>query len=241
MTVTMMRSCSHTNWRTPPEIIEPVREALGGSIALDPATSFDNPTKAVKIYTPEDDGLSRTWEDGFWVNPPFGKVLPDWVRKINDEAMDHEGIVLLPGQRFETRYMQDTLMAHPLLEWICFVRARIKFIRASPIVPYNPEKGDQGPGFIYRDKVHDFRELAPKVQDGVRFRHAAWLGEKDGKGRNVLTILPGETKVGAFHLVRGKSNTYGSMLWGFGDLDTAPLRHLGVIWRKPEILRRIDK
>lgn len=61
-------------WMTPPEIVERVRQTLGG-IDLDPAsTELANVVVgAERIYTAADDGLSLPWYGSVYCNPPGGK------------------------------------------------------------------------------------------------------------------------------------------------------------------------
>lgn len=61
---------------TPAEIIEAARQTMGG-IDLDPATTAlvnERTVKAERIYTREDDGLSKPWHGRVWLNPPGGKT-----------------------------------------------------------------------------------------------------------------------------------------------------------------------
>lgn len=80
---------------TPPEIIEPVRRAFGGVIALDPASceQANKTIKALQYFTENDNGLARPWlAPTVWCNPPYGtnadlgvanQLL--WAKKIASE------------------------------------------------------------------------------------------------------------------------------------------------------------
>jgi site-specific DNA-methyltransferase (adenine-specific) len=139
------KTCDYTEWRTPERILEPVREYMGGQIRLDPATSEDNPTCAQDWYTPLDDGLVQEWYAPAFVNPPYGKVIRDWVAKIAEEAARGvEIIALLPGQRFEQQYWQDHVFCEQLTA-MCMVRKRLAFIKPDGI----PAKGNPYGSFLY--------------------------------------------------------------------------------------------
>lgn len=57
---------------TPGYVLEPVRQALGGVIGLDPCTEPDNPTGAVDFYCPPVDGAAQSWSaPAVFVNPPY--------------------------------------------------------------------------------------------------------------------------------------------------------------------------
>lgn len=138
---TIAGPCLDTTWQTPPELLEPVRAYFGGVIPFDAATSPDNPTGADLWCSAEDDGLAVNWTApkaligdrpwGVFVNPPYGRVLRDWLGKIASEADRGTTIIaLLPCARWEQEYFQDALTAgggHA----VCYIRKRVAFIRPS--------------------------------------------------------------------------------------------------------------
>lgn len=76
-------------WYTEEHIIGAVREVVG-QIDLDPAscTEANKIVKANRIYTIEDDGLSKPWiAETLWLNPPRGmedrvSVQSIWVNRL---------------------------------------------------------------------------------------------------------------------------------------------------------------
>jgi site-specific DNA-methyltransferase (adenine-specific) len=133
------KTCQETVWLTPPEILEPIRTYFDGAIMLDPATEQNNPTGAAYYLTTA--GLENSWAryGDVFVNPPYGRDLSKWCEKIGNEARARAQIVaLLPGQRFETRYVQEHLLI-PELTALCFVRKRVRFLRKDGTrAPNNP-------------------------------------------------------------------------------------------------------
>lgn len=145
--------CKNTVYITPDKILNPTRNYFNGKIPLDPATEPNNPTNAEYFCTESQilnppanwrhDGLKTNWcnYDGVFVNPPYGKILPTWCKKINDEAQHELPIIaLLPaGPRFSTRYFQQYILTG-LLTGICFVKGRVRFLRpdGSLTVGSNP-------------------------------------------------------------------------------------------------------
>ena len=122
-------------WYTPENILAAVRAYYQGPIPLDPANSKNNHTRATYSYTEEIDGLRQSWKiesnPGVFVNPPYGKVFPDWCRKIKEEAHLYKVpiIALLPcGARYSTRYWQDSIFIRELNS-MCFLNKRVKFLR----------------------------------------------------------------------------------------------------------------
>ncbi|MCO5167615.1 MAG: phage N-6-adenine-methyltransferase [Planctomycetes bacterium] len=159
-----------TDWRTPPEMLAPVRAYFGGRIPFDAATSPDNPTGADAFATPDDDGLARPWPAQVWVNPPYGRELRRWLGKVAHEAgRGVEVVALLPTARFETRAMQAAFAAAGA---VCWVRRRVAFIRAatgerapcptyaSMFVGWNVDPGRFARAFAGVGLVHTLRYAA---------------------------------------------------------------------------------
>lgn len=135
------KSCKETVWLTPETLLTPVRNYFGGTIPLDPATETANPTKADIFYTATDNGLQQPWDTGVFVNPPYGKGIRDWCSKIHAEAIRKPKrpiLALLPcgSGRPGTIYWQDHIFQKHLTA-ICFVRGRLKFLRADGTVAGN--------------------------------------------------------------------------------------------------------
>jgi hypothetical protein len=80
-----VRHSSESNEHYSPKyIVEAAREALGGSIDLDPAScEFANRTvKARRYYNEEANGLIQPWFGKIFLNPPGGKVEGQSNQKI---------------------------------------------------------------------------------------------------------------------------------------------------------------
>src|SRR4051812_3777500 len=81
---------------TPPYVLEPVREALGGVIELDPCTEPDNPTEALWFHTADGDGAAEAWlARTVYVNPPYSKARERWVRRCIEAADGGSQVILL--------------------------------------------------------------------------------------------------------------------------------------------------
>jgi hypothetical protein len=154
---TISGPCLRTDWLTPPDLLEAVRNYFGGQIPLDPATVPDNPTGAeafcVEPAPPQGvlfdeplgrspagaDGLRVSWGRAAFVNPPYGKVIRRWLAKIVQEAAAGcEIVALLPCARWEQAYLHDALRCASAI-W--FKRGRVDFV--------NPETGDAVSGNPY--------------------------------------------------------------------------------------------
>ncbi|MGE0708634.1 MAG: DNA N-6-adenine-methyltransferase [Planctomycetota bacterium] len=139
------KQCRSTIHLTPPHVLEAIRGYFGGAIPLDPATQPDNPTGASRFFTEADNGLKREWSAGVFVNPPYGKQFPAWIRKIAEEAARGvEILALLPGsKRTETEYWP--VLYGERLKAVCFVRGRLSFLTAEGEV----QKGNTQDSALY--------------------------------------------------------------------------------------------
>jgi phage N-6-adenine-methyltransferase len=130
-TGTITGPCLDTTWQTPPELIDPVRAYFGGRIPLDAASTESNPTEALEWRTPTRCGLAEDWtqHEGVFCNPPYGRVLREWLAKMESEAKRGSVVIaLLPCARWEQGYMQDALCE---ANAVCLIRKRVAFMRAS--------------------------------------------------------------------------------------------------------------
>jgi hypothetical protein len=108
---------------TPPYLLEPVRELVGG-FGLDPCTEPDNPTKAAQWYCLPADGCALPWDaDVVWCNPPYGEARDRWVDRCIDEGQRRKVLLLIPSHT-ETRTFQRALKA---CTSVLLIQARLRF------------------------------------------------------------------------------------------------------------------
>ena len=98
-------------WRTP----KAVYEALNAEFAFD----FD-PCPP----NPQFNGLAIEWGHSNFVNPPYGRVIGDWLAKAHSEAANGKQSVFLIPSRTDTRWWHEHVMT---ADEIRFVRGRLKF------------------------------------------------------------------------------------------------------------------
>lgn len=121
------RDDAHPNQRqlTPAYVLEPVREALGGVISLDPCTEADNPTRALYHITPPEDGAAQPWEaETIFCNPPYAKARERWVERCIEAAEAGSRVVLLMPSHTDTRLFHHCLAT---ASHVVFIKGRVKF------------------------------------------------------------------------------------------------------------------
>jgi phage N-6-adenine-methyltransferase len=136
---TISGECMRKDWQTPEDLLVRLRRYFGGQIPFDAATAKDNPTKARKFATEEDNSLLIKWPSQTFINPPYGDSLPAFVGKMAWEAILGNTVIgLLPCSRWEQRYFQEALYR---ANAVCFIRKRVSF--------RNPDTGDEVDGNTY--------------------------------------------------------------------------------------------
>jgi phage N-6-adenine-methyltransferase len=116
-------------WYTPEYIVDAAREALGGGIDLDPASTAaaNEWIQAEQFYSVDDDGLTHDWHGRVWMNPPYASgVVEDFVDKLLGEysAGNITAAVVLTNNSTDTGWWQrlaNTARA------ICYIEGRVKF------------------------------------------------------------------------------------------------------------------
>jgi len=154
------KQCKSVDWFTPPEILEPVRELMGG-IWLDPCTTDDNPARATMWCTKENSGLEAKWCYGTFVNPPYGKDLYEWIKKVVDESSKGYQITLLvsASSRWDQERWQKIFS--PNLTAMCMPLGRVKFLNADGVQMKSPPYPSLL--FFYNINASDVQEHFGKI------------------------------------------------------------------------------
>ena len=77
-------SSKKMDWRTPQAFFDDLNREF--HFVLDAAAMPEN-AKCTQYFTPETDGLSRSWDVGgsVFCNPPYGREIGKWVQKAYSE------------------------------------------------------------------------------------------------------------------------------------------------------------
>lgn len=137
------------DYYTNPAVAEAARQALGGTIDLDPASHpvANRVIGAARIYTAAEDGLAQPWHGRVWLNPPFSQWRA-WTRKLLEEwrSGDVEAICALAHTRTLTaNYFAPV---HAACDAFCFEKGRLGFWggRVEKAKSKSPQHGN---GFFY--------------------------------------------------------------------------------------------
>lgn len=120
----VMFSSKNMNWCTPQKFFEELDKEF--YFVLDVAAT-DKSTKCEKYFTPEDDGLSQSWNFGgsVFCNPPYGREIGKWVKKAYEESLKEKNpIVLLIPARTDTKWFHDYIYNKAEIR---FIKGRLKF------------------------------------------------------------------------------------------------------------------
>ena len=112
------RESTTTTWLTPISIIRSL-----GDFDLDPCTPDIMPWEtAKKRYTERENGLVQPWFGRVWLNPPYGKLMPAFLKKM---AIHGNGIALTFNRTETDQFFQ---YVWPIADAVLFKRRRIHFL-----------------------------------------------------------------------------------------------------------------
>lgn len=113
------------DWRTPPEIFDPLHEEF--DFTIDAAASVEN-ALLPRFWTEQDNALIQDWSgERVYCNPPYGKHQIPFIQKAS--VCEAEVSVLLIPARTDTRIWHDKIF--PLAE-VRFLKGRVKFDGKAP-------------------------------------------------------------------------------------------------------------
>ena len=119
-------------WSTPQALYDRLDSMY--HFTLDAAANDEN-HKCAKYFTKKDDGLAQSWQgESVFCNPPYGRVIRDWVKKAYDESQNGALVVMLLPVRTSVAWFQDYVYPHAKVE---FIRGRVKFGNAKNPAPFD--------------------------------------------------------------------------------------------------------
>lgn len=127
-----MFSSKKQDWTTPQYLFNELDKEF--NFTLDPCC-YKETTKCKKFYTIKENGLKQSWGgEVVFVNPPFSRELPLWIKKGYEESLKLNTIVvfLIPART-------DTIAFHKYLynkAEIRFIKGRLKFGKSKFSAPF---------------------------------------------------------------------------------------------------------
>ncbi len=133
MNTAVMFSSKTDLWATPQEFYDKLNAEF--QFTLDPCATSQN-AKCEKYYTRKEDGLKQNWQgETVFCNPPYGRVIKDWVKKCYEESRkENTTVVMLIPARTDTSYFHDYI--YNKAKEIRFIRGRLKFGNAKNSAPF---------------------------------------------------------------------------------------------------------
>ena len=117
-------------YETPLSLFDPLNKEF--CFTTDVCSTHDN-KKVAHHWTKEEDGLSQKWEGVCWCNPPYGREMPNWIRKAIEASKEGTTTVMLIPARTNTGWWHELVMPHFEIR---FVRGRPKFNGGEHGLPF---------------------------------------------------------------------------------------------------------
>ncbi len=123
-------SSNTDSWATPQDFFNGLDMEFG--FDLDPCATLDN-AKCDVFYSSEQDGLKQDWKQStVFMNPPYGRVIKDWMKKAYESSMYGATVVCLVPARTDTHWWHNYAMKGE----IRLLRGRLKFGNAKNSAPF---------------------------------------------------------------------------------------------------------
>jgi phage N-6-adenine-methyltransferase len=130
-TIKTMFSSETDLWATPQDFYDRLHAEF--NFTLDPCSDGAN-NKCALYFTAEQDGLTQAWAPyTTYMNPPYGRVIGDWLRKAYEESREGATVVCLIPARTDTKYWHDYVMKAAEIR---FVKGRLKFGGSKNSAPF---------------------------------------------------------------------------------------------------------
>lgn len=108
------------DWATHWDFFKPLNEEF--KFTVDGAADAEN-KKLKRFFSAKEDGLKQDWSNEVvWCNPPYGRGVPDWLKKGKESAKQNcISVFLIPSRT-------NTIWFHKL----CMTADEIRFVKGRP-------------------------------------------------------------------------------------------------------------
>lgn len=107
-------------WETPQSIFDQLHAEF--NFEWDVCAIPEN-AKCSHYFTPKQNGLLQDWRGSCWMNPPYGRVISQWMRKAYESSQQGATVVCLVPERTDTTWWHT----YAIKGEIRFLRGRLKF------------------------------------------------------------------------------------------------------------------
>jgi phage N-6-adenine-methyltransferase len=123
------------------------------NFTLDAAASVEN-AQCERFFTKEMDALTQDWgRHTVYCNPPYGRVINDWMAKALDASRRGATVVMLVPGRTDASWMHE--VALPRASEVILLRGRVKFGGCKDSAPF--------PSIIVVFRPADSRKIGPRL------------------------------------------------------------------------------
>ena len=116
-------------WETPQWLFDLLNKEFG--FTLDVCALPEN-TKCPRYFTPEDNGLTQSWDGVCWMNPPYGITIKDWMGKAKQETLTGSTVVCLVPARPDTNWWWDNCIEAE----VRFIKGRLQWPDSDTAAPF---------------------------------------------------------------------------------------------------------
>jgi phage N-6-adenine-methyltransferase len=133
MNTDLMFSSETDLWSTPQEFYDQLDKEF--KFDLDPSCNIDNCKCEYGFWKEEFDGLKEEWHKfkSVFCNPPYGKVIGQWVKKAYEESLKGSTVVMLLPARTDTKWFHNYIYGKAEIR---FVKGRLKFGGSKNSAPF---------------------------------------------------------------------------------------------------------
>ena len=117
-------------WATPQDLFDDLDAEFG--FETDVCATAEN-AKCEQFYTRADNGLEQPWTGVCWMNPPYGRVIGQWIQRAYTASLEGATVVCLVPARTDTAWWQDYVVQ---AREIRYLRGRVKFGGAKNSAPF---------------------------------------------------------------------------------------------------------
>ena len=127
----VLYSSRSEEWGTPPIIFEQLNKEF--HFTLDAAASDAN-HKCSRYFTITENGLHQNWgQERVFLNPPYGKMIGQWMQKAYEESQRGALVVCLVHARTDTKWFHTWVYGKAEIR---FVKGRLTFQGAKWNSPF---------------------------------------------------------------------------------------------------------